>query len=54
MNQDLAPLKQKYPDNFANYMDDVAIGTDNSPKGVKLHETIMYEFWTYYNNAPTS
>jgi hypothetical protein len=33
MNRDLGPLKQKYPDNFANYMDDVAIGTNNSLEG---------------------
>jgi hypothetical protein len=33
INRDLRPLKQKYPDNFANYMDDVAIGTDDSPEG---------------------
>src|SRR5712672_2932458 len=37
MNRDLAPLKQKYPDNFSNYMDDVAIGTDDSPGGKELH-----------------
>src|SRR5712671_6143765 len=37
MNHDLAPLKQKYPDNFANYMDDVAIGTNDSSKGRELH-----------------
>jgi hypothetical protein len=44
MNRDLGPLKQKYLDNFANYMDDVAIGTDNSPEGRKLHEQIIYDF----------
>jgi hypothetical protein len=44
MNRDLEPLKQKYPNNFANYMDDVAIGTDNSPEGQKLHEQIVHEF----------
>jgi hypothetical protein len=37
MNRDLAPLKQKYPDNFANYMDDVTIGTNDSSKGQELH-----------------
>jgi hypothetical protein len=44
MNRDLKPLKQKYPNNFANYMDDVAIGTDNSPEGQELHEQIVHEF----------
>jgi hypothetical protein len=44
MNQDLKPLKQKYPNNFTNYMDNVAIGTDNSSKGQKLHEQIVHEF----------
>jgi hypothetical protein len=44
MNRDLAPLKQKYPENFSNYMDDVAIGTDNSPSGKTLHHQIIHEF----------
>ena len=44
MNRDLEPLKQKYPEHFANYMDDVAIGTDDSPSGTKLHEEIVHEF----------
>jgi hypothetical protein len=44
MNRDLGPLKQKYPDNFANYMDNVAIGTDDSPEGRKLHEQIIHNF----------
>ena len=39
MNRDLEPLKQKYPHNFANYMDDVAIGTDNDETGQELHRT---------------
>jgi hypothetical protein len=44
MNRDLGLLKQKYPENFANYMDDVAIGTDNSSEGRKLHEQIIHDF----------
>jgi hypothetical protein len=44
MNRDLEPLKQKYPNNFANYMDDIAIGTDDSPEGRKLHEQIIHNF----------
>ena len=44
MNRDLEPLKQKYPNNFANYMDDVAIGTDNSLSGRLLHEEIVHDF----------
>jgi len=44
MNRDLAPLKQKYPDNFSNYMDDVAIGTNNTPEGKDLHQKIVNEF----------
>jgi hypothetical protein len=46
MNRDLEPLKQKYPNNFANYMDDVAIGTDDSPSGRQLHQNIVHEFLT--------
>jgi hypothetical protein len=44
MNRDLEPLKQKYLDNFANYMDDIAIGTDDSPEGRELHEQIIHNF----------
>ena len=44
INRDLAPLKQKYPDNFSNYMDDVAIGTDNTVEGRKLYRKIVQEF----------
>jgi hypothetical protein len=44
MNWDLGPLKQKYPNNFANYMDDVAIGTNDSPEGRRLHEQIIHDF----------
>ena len=44
MNHDLEPLKQLYPNNFANYMDDIAIGTDNTPQGQVLHEHIVHQF----------
>jgi hypothetical protein len=44
MNRDLEPLKQKYPNHFANYMDDVAIGTDDSPSVRELHAEIVHEF----------
>ena len=44
MNRDLAPLRQKYPDNFSNYMDDMAIGTSNSLEGRRLHRQIVKEF----------
>lgn len=44
MNRDLEPLKQQYPDNFANYMDDVAIGTDNLPAGRSLYTEIVHKF----------
>ncbi len=44
MNQDLEPLKQKYPKNFTNYMDDIAIGMEDSPEGRVLHQKIVHEF----------
>jgi hypothetical protein len=44
MNRDLAPLKQKYPDNFSNYMNDVAIRTYDSQEGQELHHKIVGEF----------
>ena len=44
MNRDLAPLKQKYLNNFSNYMDDIAIGTDNTDSGRELHQQIIHEF----------
>jgi len=46
MNQDLKPLKQKYHHNFTNYMDDVAIGTEDSFNRHKLHKQIVNEFLT--------
>jgi hypothetical protein len=46
MNRDLEPLKQKYPHNFTNYMDNVAIGTEDSLNGQRLHEQIVNEFLT--------
>jgi hypothetical protein len=46
MNWDLEPLKQKYPHNFANYMNNVAIGTEDSLDGHRLHEQIINEFLT--------
>ena len=46
MNRDLAPLKQKYPDHFSNYMDNVAIGTNDTPEGKELHQIIVNEFLT--------
>ena len=44
MNRDLEPLKQLYLNNFANYMDDIAIETDNTPQGQALHEHIVHQF----------
>ncbi len=44
MNWDLAELKQKYLENVSNYMDDVAIGTDDSPAGIRLHKEIIHCF----------
>ena len=44
MNQDLTLLKQKYLNNFSNYMDDVAIGTDNTESERELHRQITHEF----------
>src|SRR5258708_2741640 len=46
MNQDLAELKQTYPNHFANYMDDVVIGTKDDTEGRKLHQQIVNEFLT--------
>ncbi len=37
MNWDLVELKQTYPNHFANYMDDVTIGTKDNTEGRKLH-----------------
>ena len=44
MNHDLRSLKQKYPDNFANFMDDVCVATDDSEAGRTLHQKIVHEF----------
>ena len=42
-DQDFRPIKQKYPKNFAHYMDDMVIRTGDSPKEVKKHRKIMCE-----------
>jgi hypothetical protein len=44
MNQDLIPLKQAYPNYFANYIDNITIEIDNSKEGHKLHHKIVYKF----------
>jgi Reverse transcriptase (RNA-dependent DNA polymerase) len=44
MNRDLHTLKQRYPDHFANFMDDVAIATDDSNEGRALHCKIVHKF----------
>jgi|SRR5258708_181775 len=44
INQDLTEMKQKYPDHFANYMDNVAIGTKDDAEGRRLHQQIVNEF----------
>src|SRR5882757_2411431 len=44
MNRDFLTLRQNYPTNFCNYMDDVAIGTDNTPEGRILHAKIIHDF----------
>ena len=54
MNCDLAPLQQKYPDNFSNYMDDVAIGTSDALEGRRLHCQIIKEFLKLLKLIPTS
>src|SRR5258708_16762353 len=46
INQDLAELKQKYPDHFANYMDNIAIGTNDNIEGRRLYHQIINEFLT--------
>ncbi len=57
MNQDLAELKQTYPNHFANYMDDVTIGTKDDAEGRRLHQQIINEFlavlkkYSYYLKA---
>jgi hypothetical protein len=44
INHDLQKLKQKYPEYFANFMDNVCIAMDNTPEGYILHWKIVHEF----------
>jgi hypothetical protein len=44
MKRDLRTLKQKYPDYFANFMDDVCVATNNSETGHALHRKIVHKF----------
>ena len=42
-DRDFRPIKQKYPENFAHYMDDMVIGTGDSPEELKKHRKIVCE-----------
>jgi hypothetical protein len=44
MNCDLHPLKQKYLDHFANFMDNVCIATEDLEAGRALHCKIVHKF----------
>jgi hypothetical protein len=44
MNRNLCMLKQRYPDYFANFMDDICIAMDNSEAGRMLYHKIVHEF----------
>jgi len=42
-NQDFQTIKQKYPNNFAHFMDDVCIGTGNMLEELVKHRLIVHE-----------
>jgi hypothetical protein len=44
MNCDLQSLKQKHLDNFANFMDDVCMATNDSEAGQTLYQKIVHKF----------
>jgi hypothetical protein len=44
MNCNLQSLKQKYPDNFANFMNGVCVATDDSEAGQMLYRKIVHKF----------
>ena len=41
MDWDFRPIKQKYPENFAHYMDDMVIGTGDSPEEIEKYRRIV-------------
>ena len=43
MDRNFRPIKQKYPENFAHYMDDMVIGTGDSPDELEKHRKIVCE-----------
>ena len=42
-DQDFRPIKQKYPKNFAHYMDNMVIRTGDSPEELEKHRKIVCE-----------
>ena len=42
MYRDLRPVLLKYPESIANLMDDWAIGTPDTPEGLRLHREIVH------------
>ena len=42
MNQDLQPIKDKYTNNFANYLDNCIMATGDSPAQWELHQEIIH------------
>jgi len=42
-NRDFCPIKQKYPNEFAHFMDDMGIGTRDTSKELTKHHQIVHE-----------
>jgi len=42
-NRDFRAIKQKYPNDFAHFMDDMCIGTGDTPEELAKHRQIVHE-----------
>jgi len=42
-NRDFRTIKQKYPNDFAHFMDDMCIGTGDTPEELAKHQQIVHE-----------
>jgi hypothetical protein len=42
-NRDFRAIKQSYPNEFAHFMDDMCVGTGDSPKELAKHRKIVHE-----------
>src|SRR6266850_6700507 len=48
-NRDFQAIKQKYPNDFAHFMDDMCIGMGDTPEELAKHQQIVHELLKLFN-----